>query len=46
MSRQPKDPDSRNDAHANKWQAQRDAQAEIGREIDERRHGEIINRHE
>jgi hypothetical protein len=44
MSRQPKDPDSRGQNTADKWQNQRDNQKKIGEEIDDRRNGEVINR--
>ena len=43
MRYDPIDEDSRGDSPANKWSVQLDEQREIGLEIDERRHGEIIN---
>ena len=44
MRKDPIDDDSHNDSFANKWQAQRDFQREIGMAVDENRHGEIINK--
>jgi hypothetical protein len=43
MRHDPIDDDSRGDSYANEWQNQRDSAAEIGMEVADNRHGELLN---